>query len=76
VNLEKTCRAQLTIEASGLDWQYPDLAETEGKAATMARLSLWENFFAYYHRKLLRREGQAAQAERLRSETLGWKRGR
>ena len=47
-----------------------------GKVAVLGSLGLWDNFFSYYHRKLLRHEGAMAEAERMRAETMTWRRGR
>lgn len=76
VNLEKAAKAQLTLEASGVDWSYPDMIETGQKIETMAGLALWENFFAYYTRKLARHEGKRDQADQMRAATMPWRRGR
>lgn len=76
INIEKASKAQLTLSASGMPWSHPDLAETEGKTETMANLGLWDNFFAYYTRKLARFEGRHGEAERMRAETLVWKRNK
>lgn len=73
--LEKASRAQLALHGAGIPWSTPERADWEGKAGTIGSLGWWENFFAFYCRKLLRREGATAEAERMRAETLGWRRG-
>ncbi len=75
IYVEKACRAQLVLNASGLDWGVPERSETDGKASHLRAMGLWDNFFAYYGRKLLRHEGARSESERLQAETLGWKRG-
>lgn len=76
LHLEKACKAQLLLNASGLTWSVPERKEWEGKVAVLGSLGLWDNFFSYYHRKLLRHEGAMAEAERMRAETMTWRRGR
>ena len=72
IYIEKACQAQLVLNGSGLAWGVPERAETDGKADNLGAMGLWDNFFAYYRRKLLRHEGARDQAERLRTETMGW----
>ncbi len=75
IYLEKACRAQITLNASGIPWSHPEPEEAQGKVATLARYSLWENFFSYYDRKLRRQDGEFAEAERQRVETFKQRRG-
>ncbi len=75
VYVEKACKAQLLLNGSGLPWSFPEREEWEGKVAVLGSLGLWDNFFSYYHRKLLRLEGATTEAERMRAETMTWRRG-
>ncbi len=50
--LERACRSQLMISASGLNWSWPDEAELSEKAPMIMSPLHIEESWAYYNRKL------------------------
>lgn len=56
VFLEKACKAQLLLEASGAEWDTPDEEEDEAKRHTIMTQGFIDNSYAYYQRQLARRE--------------------
>ena len=56
--LEKACRAQLTLAATGLKHTAPDKAEVDKKRKTIYPVRAVNNFWDYYNRRLDRVEGR------------------
>jgi L-fuculose-phosphate aldolase len=54
--LDKACRAQLLIAATGYKWDSPDETESREKYDTMITPGYLQNCWAFYERKLARRE--------------------
>lgn len=57
--LEKACRAQLALAASGLPLRHPGAAEVEAKRANIYGAAAIANFYACYERALDRHEASA-----------------
>ena len=57
VFLEKACKAQLMLTASGLPWSCPDQEEFDYKAGQLAAPALRKAFWDYFNRELDRAEG-------------------
>lgn len=63
--IEKACKAQLAITATGMNWTSPEPDEFDIKAAQLGSPNLRRAFWGYYNRELDRIEGVRGMTDRV-----------